>query len=237
MPHTRRPKPVNGATTLLAAIVSTFLLGGCTTSVAASPAGTQKTPVHLDVIGDSLSTGINTFGGPWTKTAQTLFSAEGWNVQIANSSENGAGYVAQGDGGQVFLNLVDRTVNARSRVVLVFGSDNDVGQPDLFAAITETLGRIKTLAPGATLIVVGPPATPADPEEQLVGVRDALQSATQQAGGQFIDPLALKWFQGSDSEYIGPDGEHPNAAGKEYLAQKIVEIKTLSDRLANSRAP
>jgi len=92
--------------------------------------------------------------------------------------------------------------------------------------MTQTLGRIKTLAPDATLIVVGPPSTPADPGQQLTEIRDALQKSAQQSRGTFADPLALGWFQGSDSMYIGPDGEHPTAAGEQYLAQHMEEILT-----------
>jgi acyl-CoA thioesterase-1 len=147
-------------------------------------------------------------------------------VHITNVAQNGAGYVAASDTGGVFLDLVNRVVDARSRVVLIFGSDNDIGQPDIAAAMSGTLERIKTLAPQAMLIVAGPLATPADPAPQLTGIRDALQASAQQVGGRFVDPLALKWFQGQDSNYIGPDGEHPNVAGEQYLADRMAEVLT-----------
>lgn len=180
--------------------------------------------IQVNVIGDSLSTGVNRSGNPWTSDAQRLLAADGRDVHIVDAAENGAGYAATGANGSVFRDLVDRVVDDRSQVVVVFGSDNDVGQPDLAAAIAGTLDRIRTLAPRARLIVVGPPAPPADAPQQLQGVRDALQAVTGHVDGQFVDPLALKWFQGGDSRYVGPDGEHPSAAGEVYLARKMTAI-------------
>ncbi|MEO6996613.1 MAG: SGNH/GDSL hydrolase family protein [Terracoccus sp.] len=133
----------------------------------------------MDVIGDSLSTGYTTPGVPWTANAQQLFDARGQTVQIVNAASNGAGYVALGENDAVFLDQVDQIVTARSQVVLVFGSDNDLGQPGITPAITTTLNRIKSLAPNAQLIVVGPPAPPADTPAQLTGIRDALRAATR----------------------------------------------------------
>ncbi|MEO6996612.1 MAG: hypothetical protein ABI112_00840 [Terracoccus sp.] len=42
--------------------------------------------------------------------------------------------------------------------------------------------------------------------------------------GTFVDPLSLGWFQGDARSYVGPDGEHPNLSGEQYLATKMIEI-------------
>lgn len=120
-------------------------------------------------------------------------------------------------------------------MVLVFGSDNDLGRPSLAPATASTLQRIKSLAPQAELIVVDPPAPPAQQAQDLEGIRDTLQTATRQAGGQFVDPLALQWFQDEATAYVGPDSEHPNAGGEQYLAGQMTAILTpVIDRLTST---
>jgi len=216
---------------LVTAVIGALTFAGVVVLVGAavSSAGGARSPVEgestrLVVIGDSLSTGIDTPGNPWTREAQALFATRGLDVQITNASENGAGYAASGDNGHVFLDLVNRVVSARSQIVLLFGSDNDVGQPGVAPAMSQTLQRVTALAPRAKLIVVGPPSVPADPGEQLTGVRDALASAAAHVGGGFVDPLTLGWFQGDASRFVAPDGEHPNADGEQYLAQQMTDV-------------
>jgi len=101
--------------------------------------------------------------------------------------------------------------------------------------MTQTLGASRLSRRTPPLIVVGPPSTPADPGQQLTEIRDALQKSAQQSRGTFADPLALGWFQGSDSVYIGPDGEHPTATGEQHLAQHMEEILTPPSRRTRTR--
>ncbi|MGI8678691.1 MAG: SGNH/GDSL hydrolase family protein [Jatrophihabitans sp.] len=215
----------------LCAIVVALLLSGGDAAVLASGSG-GGSAVRLAVIGDSLSTGLQTPGDPWTAEAQELFGANGRKVDIVNAAENGAGYVAQGEYGNDFLDQVNHVVDARSQVVVVFGSDNDLGRPSLAAAVTNTLERIKTLAPRATLVVVGPPAPPAQSSQSLATIRDALGAAARDVDGQFVDPLSLKWFQGDDAKYVSEDEEHPDTDGERYLAQQMTDVLTPTiDRL------
>ncbi len=176
------------------------------------------------MIGDSLSTGAATRGEAWTSNAERLFLQTRRDVQFVNAAENGAGYVASGENGDTFLDEVNQIVSDRAQIVLVFGSDNDLDQPGLDASIARTLSRVRALAPRAKLIVVGPPAPPAQNAQQLEGIRDVLQATARQAGGEFVDPLALKWFQDAASVGVGPDAEHPNDAGEQYLAEQITAI-------------
>lgn len=213
------------------ALISAVLVAVAVVPVvhSARSAGAAAPPVEggsiqLVVVGDSLSTGIETPGNPWTREARALFVGRGLDVQITNASENGAGYAAPGDNGHVFLDLVNGAVDARSQIVLLFGSDNDGTQPGVAPAMSQTLQRVTTLAPRATLIVVGPPSTPANSGGQLTGVRDALASVAVQVGGRFVDPIALGWFQGDATRFVSGDGEHPNTAGEKYLAQQMVDV-------------
>ena len=197
--------------------------GGCAGRAEATRPPTMGSAKQLVVIGDSLSTGYATPGDPWTRQARSLFTARGQHVHITNASENGAGYVAPGDNRNVFLDLVNRAVTTQAQIVVVFGSDNDVGQTGVDPAITETLARVRDLAPTATLLVVGAPSVPADPGVDLISLRDTLATATEQVGGHFLDPLTLGWFQGPASRFVADDGEHPNTAGEVYLAQQMVD--------------
>lgn len=180
--------------------------------------------IEVDVIGDSLSTGVATDGEGWISNAQQLVGNAPTDVQFVSAAENGAGYVAQGEFGDTFRDEVEQIVNRRTQIVLVFGSDNDVSQPGLEASVASTFQRVHELAPRARLIVVGPPAPPAQQVQQLEGIRDTLEAATRHAGGQFVDPLALRWFQDNAQADVGPDNEHPNEDGEHYLAELMTGI-------------
>ncbi len=212
-------------------VIAVFALSGCRaasasagTDPATSAAALSATSTQVAVIGDSLSTGIDTPGTPWTDRAQALMDSAGLDAYLRNASENGAGYVATGSDGHVFADLVRQVVNRDRRVVLLFGSDNDTGQPDLASTVAATVGQIRALAPSATIVLVGPPLMPADAAEDLTPITDALRATAAQSGTRFADPVSLKWFQGDAAAFVGPDGEHPNQAGEEYLAVQMVAI-------------
>ncbi|WP_125614531.1 SGNH/GDSL hydrolase family protein [Specibacter cremeus] len=213
---------------LAAAIAAVSLVGavaaGAAVAVPAPPAPQPVRTIQVDVIGDSLSTGFKTPGNTWVGQAQQLVAGMGLKAQITNASENGAGYVQTGENGNVFLNLVNRIVNDKSQVVLVFGSDNDAGQPGVAAAVQKTLDRIRVLSPHATLIVVGPTSESNDTNGQLSGIRAALAQAAGAHGARYVDPITLKWFQGDESKYLADDLEHPNTAGEQYLANHMTAI-------------
>ncbi|WP_160318946.1 SGNH/GDSL hydrolase family protein [Arthrobacter sp. ERGS1:01] len=180
--------------------------------------------VHVDVIGDSLSTGFRTPGVTWPAEAQPLLASQGLKAQITNASENGAGYVQPGEDGDVFLDLVNRIVNSQSQVVVLFGSDNDTGDAGVAAAIQATLARVKVLAPDATVIVVGPTSESDDDQGLLSTIRESLADGAAGIGAKFVDPVALGWFQGAESTDLASDLEHPNLAGEQFLAQHMAAI-------------
>ena len=180
--------------------------------------------VHVDIIGDSLSTGFQTPGDTWPGQAQGMMAGLGLNAQISSAAENGAGYVAPGEDGDVFLDLVNRVVNSQSQVVVLFGSDNDTGQAGIPQAVQETLARVKALAPDATVIVVGPTSESGDPNGALTLIRQTLALSADSFGARYVDPVTLKWFQGADAKYLSDDLEHPNASGETYLADHMDKV-------------
>jgi lysophospholipase L1-like esterase len=78
-------------------------------------------------------------------------------------------------------------------------------------------------APGARLLVIGPPWPTADVPESVLRIRDILGAAARTAGATFVDPLAEGWFVGQP-ELIGADGVHPTDAGHAYMADKIAPL-------------
>ena len=54
-------------------------------------------------------------------------------------------------------------------------------------------------------------------------MRDILRAEAAVIGAKFVDPLAERWLW-DDPSLIGADWIHPNRAGQEYLAQKILPL-------------
>ena len=220
-----------------AAAVSSAAVAGCAESASGgSPQVTTAvpppSPANLSVtrtviIGDSLSTGAHTPGYPWTTPAQALLDRDHVPIELVNISGGGAGYLARGERNWDFLDAARVAVTPDTGIVVVFGSDNDslasgLLQPAYAGEVRHTLDWIVRRAPHARLVIVGPPATPADPASQLLAIRDTLRAAAQRLGAIFVD--AISWFAGANARFVGPDGEHPDRAGEDYLAAKFVAI-------------
>ena len=161
---------------------------------------------------------------PWTVDARALYAQQRKSVRFVNVAENGAGYVATGEHGDTFLDEAAKAVGPLSKIVVVFGSDNDVGRPGLDQAVRATLARIRLEASHAAIIVVGPPAPPAQQRAPLLAIRDILRSATAAVGGRFVDPLDLDWFGGSGVDDVAADLEHPNVRGELFLATQMAAV-------------
>lgn len=220
--------PTALATVAVAALVVSCSAGARVAESASEPVNA----VQVNVIGDSLSTGFMTPGDTWPEQAQTMVAGLGLKAEITNSSENGAGYVTPGEEGDVFLDLVNRVVTSQSQVVVLFGSDNDEGQPGIPEAVQETLARVKVLAPAASIIVVGPPSESDDAQGTLAIIHQTLQLSAASIGAQYVDPLDLRWFQGAAAVYLSDDLEHPNVSGETYLAAQMTEVLAPAIRAA-----
>ncbi|MGA7205121.1 MAG: SGNH/GDSL hydrolase family protein [Specibacter sp.] len=223
------------AAVAISVVVVLLVVVFAASAYASAPAKDPVSAVHVDVVGDSLSTGFKTPGDTWPSEAQALFAGLGLKGQITNASENGAGYVQPGSGGDVFLDLVNRIVNSQSQVVVLFGSDNDAGRAGVRNAVQATLDRVTVLAPEATVIVVGPTSESDDAQGYLASIRQALEAGAAGIGAKFVDPVNLKWFQGDASKDLASDLEHPNDAGEKYLAEHMSTIMAPAIRQAMHR--
>ena len=192
--------------------------------------------VPITFIGDSY-TGGSDMGGDaakgWTARLQSQIDPAKYFVPYRRYAEGGAGYVATGQQGSTFLDLATR-VQPDTAIVIVFGSRNDGGiDPARVRSAADTVfAAIRTKAPGALLLVIGPPWVDEDVPAGISAVRDALQSAADDAAATFVDPLAEGWFFGADSALIGTDGVHPTNDGHVYMAAKILpHVQSMFDAL------
>ena len=71
------------------AMVVLVAVGVGAAAYAGGPAAVPVKTVHVDIIGDSLSTGYKTPGNTWPGQAQALLSAKGLRAEITNASKTG----------------------------------------------------------------------------------------------------------------------------------------------------
>ncbi|MBT1004353.1 SGNH/GDSL hydrolase family protein [Paenarthrobacter sp. DKR-5] len=190
----------------------------------APPASLSAVGDQVVVIGDSLSTGYGTSADDaWPTLLENDSKLGNHPVDIVNASVNGSGYVTAGDGGATFMSEVDEAVGPAAKVVLIFGSENDMGADadQLRKAAADTLAAARAKAPDAKIIVVGPPSYTNDPEPARLTVRDQDRAAAQEAGDAYVDPIDEHWIMGQADTLIGPDGDHPSEDGQRYLQQKM----------------
>jgi lysophospholipase L1-like esterase len=183
---------------------------------------------RIAVVGDSYTTGTDLGGlGPtgWTARAWDELASYRMPISADVGAEGGAGYGTRGNRGSLFEDLTARTVKPDDKLVVFFGSRNDLNvdpaQLSILAFGTFQLAR--RIAPSATFLVIGPPWPTVDPPANLVRIRDALQYQAGVAGATFVDPIAERWFLGKPG-LIGSDGVHPTNAGHQYMADKIAPL-------------
>jgi lysophospholipase L1-like esterase len=191
------------------------------TTGATSTAESADGPPVIAVYGDSYSAGSDQGGnGPagWPALVAGRLDAD-----VRLHAAQGAGYVAGGE--NTFLNQVLASPEPDADVVLVFGSRSDTGAParQIGDQAAATYQAVRTAAPSAELVVIGPAwSDEAVPADTLLA-RDAVQSAAEAAGLAFVDPLAEGWFFGR-LELIGADAIHPTDDGHAYLADLIEPV-------------
>lgn len=182
-------------------------------------------PDRVAVISDSYTNGTNFGGqGPRSWPAQADRNLDAWGVPIIAdvAAEGRAGYVVRGDHGSIFRDLTARAVRPDDALVVFFGSRNDQGADlmQLSGMAHDAFMQARATAPGAKLLVIGPPWPTADVPPAVLQIRDVLGMQAGMAGATFIDPIAERWFV-DRPDLIAPDGVHPTDAGHDYLAGLI----------------
>ena len=193
-----------------------------------APAASTAPASRIAVIGDSYTTGSTEGGvGPsgWAPRVWQMLATQGFNVTPEVSAEGGAGYAIRGNHGSLFGDLTPRAVRPDDALVVFFGSRNDApADPNVVAAnAAVAFAQARRTAPGAKLLVIGPPWTGADVPPAVLRIRDALRAQAVSHGATFYDPLIAGWFFGTPW-LIGHDGVHPTDAGHAFLADRIAPL-------------
>ncbi|WP_046294602.1 Rv0518 family GDSL lipase [Mycolicibacter arupensis] len=188
----------------------------------------SSSPNRIAVIGDSYTSGYEDTGrgaANWTERAWQNLAGRGVYVSADVAAEGGAGYGVRGNHGGLFGDLTYRAVQPDDALVVFFGSrnDQDVEPGQLGRLISDTLSLAHRTAPGARMLVIGPPWPTAEVPGNIWRIRDLLSAEARAVGAEFVDPLAEQWFVGLP-QLIGPDGVHPTDAGHAYMADKIAPL-------------
>lgn len=196
-------------------------------SAAATPQ-TAAVP-RIEILGDSY-VGGSAEGGKgaanWTSLVGTRFNASETRVEINPVAQPNSGYIARGVTGLVFREAATQRLSPEADVVLVFGSRNDGRQSDaaMYEAALTLYTDLRTLAPKAEIIVVGPVWVDEFVPDFISANNQAMARAAAEANVRYVDAVAEGWFTGTDGSLIGLDGVHPTDAGHVYLADKIYPL-------------
>lgn len=178
-------------------------------------------------IGDSYTNGTAKDSGEQARFPALLKKQLGTKVQVLGF--NGSGYVARGPKpyNVTFPEAANR-VQPNATTVVIFGSRNDTaGYDQINKAVGTTIDNVRRRAPGAQILVIGPPWINNKPNDQIQLNRNAVRDAANNKRVDFVDPLQLGWFgdpnqiKDGKSTLIADDHIHPTDAGHAYLAQKM----------------
>jgi lysophospholipase L1-like esterase len=120
-------------------------------------------------------------------------------------------------------------------LVVLFGGSNDArSMPALADGITGAISDVRTVAPGAKIILIGPTwCRPEPPSEQILAVDDTIGAVAAENNVEFISPIKEDWFAG-DATLMAPDGIHPSNAGQEVISKRLADRVIDALRSANN---
>ncbi|OJU44479.1 MAG: hypothetical protein BGN98_13930 [Microbacterium sp. 69-7] len=112
--------------------------------------------------------------------------------------------------------------------MMISGGLNDVKlypqNPGAFrAAVRETIGNAKTAAPDAKVVVVGIYWPYPDVTSDVEEMNTIILESARDLGAMTIDPLGESWMSTMAADGLLQDDKyHPNQAGYDYLATRLV---------------
>lgn len=238
---------------LLALVVAVALLAGGSYLAAApqdSPASNglgaiQASPllnpstgtVRAVWMGDSYTAGAGTDAS--VGVAPLTMESLCWQGRVFG--QGGTGYLNSGPSldSSTFIRRVPQVVGERPDVVVVQGSTNDIGRAGVGVAASKVYREIKTMDPGATVIAIGPVAPPKLDSAKVVAVRDELETAAQENGVVFIDPIARNLLPADNPANFVADGIHPSPEGHRKLAAglRLLILANIAPRLKSCAVP
>lgn len=183
---------------------------------------TPVSPVTFTVLGDALSE--EPAGGEgwvarfaeglcWSLVDRLAGSSSGFTDRAVTDPPTDTSFSAQ----------VGEVIAKRPRVVIVQGGATDVqATPEaITAAATGLFSSLRSgLGDDATIVAVGPMATPFIDAPSLAPAAAAIALTAAQFGVTFVDPLAQRWLV--DPGSFEPDGRLPSEQGFQEVANRLV---------------
>lgn len=186
--------------------------------VANAPQPTIKSREQPKVafLGDSYTAAAE-HGGGYIPTLATVMH---WTPVLFG--QGGTGYVNPGQAAEkesAFPERVADVVKSGASIVIVQGGINDNSTGPVRDAAADVFQELKVGLPAAKIVAVGPVGAPGMSRASITAARDGIKAAADAAGVTFIDPLAEDWLADATFDTAGV---HPNDAGYQQLAQKLV---------------
>jgi len=184
----------------------------------------------LLVVGDSFAAGVDAESMAYPRLIGDIMN---WNV-IADA-QGGTGFTNPGLHGLIFADRLvhqDDAASYKVDYILVDGGRNDGGAPPdvLVTAVDSYLHQLRATWPKAKIIVMMPSFIAnhaAGPRRDLL--IGQMSESARSVGADVIDPVGEGWYDSIDLKSIlWQDNIHPNAAGQEYYAERIIrDLKRL----------
>lgn len=212
--HTRAIRALCAALAIGGALTLASCAAALAPGAAATRSSTAGTAARVVTIGDSITSG----SGLAPDQAWPIVLADARDWSLTNLGTDGAGFIAPGLSDENYDSQIADAARLHPDLVIISGSDNDVGQPgDLPAAITSAMKKLRAALPHATIAatsVIGPAFT----AEDLAPIDAAVKQAAAEVHATYLD--LGDPFEGRDG-MLQPDGEHPTASGQQVLADAV----------------
>jgi hypothetical protein len=167
--------------------------------------------------------------------AHVACRALGWDVLLMNGV-GGTGYTADGGLSAAYTaaSRIDALVATLPDVAILYGSVNDgssgATMPQVTAAATTCINKMRAGSPRTTLIVAGPANVGTANQAAIVAVTAAVASAAASAGVPFIDQsnyvfgsgkIGTPAYNGNADIVTSADGTHPGYEGCKYEGLRL----------------
>ncbi|MGY1671010.1 SGNH/GDSL hydrolase family protein [Geodermatophilus sp. SYSU D00710] len=190
------------------------------------------------VIGDSDTRGTEE-GGQDDAGWPSLLERGTPNTEIQVLATEDAGYVTT-TGDPTLADLVRDADLTDVDMVIISGSRYDAaGIADrVSAAAQQVVDSLRSRAPEATLLIIGPAWPGTDPPAGIRNNRDVVRAAAEAADVTFVDPLTEGWLTDAP-DLVGADGVHLTDEGHAYLADRVQPLleEAIEGRAAESTTP
>lgn len=184
-------------------------------------------------LGDSYTSGYLGIGEGSDGWPAIVSGSSGW--RMVNLAEPGIGFLNPGWTTPVRTQVAEAIRLKPDLVILAAGhNDEHYGTDRTARAADAVLGELGAGLPGAILVVIGPIWYDGSPVPTIVALRDHLRAGAAASGALFIDPIAGRWFAGSNHQLIGADGIHPTSSGHRHIARLVLDALAADPRFAPS---